>query len=1525
MSNLYDKPINELIPAGVTLTDIQKGYLEGVILAMKTFKKDHVSYMEVGVMMRKDKSEVSSGIRPLMKKGILDVNDDVEIVFAEKKPAAAAPKPSGTSAGKAKTGAKTTTAKKTSAGKDAKYNDQVSFALSREYEMAWDKDKDGNDVCKIVSVKRADGDIDNPETTVLVSVIENDDPNKDQFDIIQEGDDKSTFIPLDSDPEGLLCITYLDMQILSMNFRTSLYRLFIKLSSKETLLLFLTSTSSGGENKFFEDFTKLSEIWRFVRIDGEACNLGSAGEAGTFAKYMKELADNGGKPKKKAASVKKTSTSGVKADQKKKAETIIRTRAAKFPDASQYKGIHQVEDEPELISPIGTWSIPVPPGCSYTMDPDCAGGGFTGKYLLQIQTTEDRDFSRAYDSRFSIALFSSGVILKAFSSLIDLSIDEAGDEIVQFVSKADPRYEFFKRTASLAIMTKTENAAKNESAVMFLIFTRGKQYGAMGQIVVHGKTKKEAKEEIDRVLNSISVIAPPQGDEGVSPVVIGDQYALSYLEHKTLSIEGGVTLPIPDGFKASTDPNQIGAPRVFSIVPKDYPDYSKAMDAKIGITAVLIQGNTPEYRPQICDKVCGIITEQFEQQGIFIKNAPKVVAQKSTKGIIFYQRIFDNETFDSSVAKAILWTGNLGYIISFAVNFEEKIADHTDVGNDAERIMSDWMNRIVLPGEKLYYIPSEDESDLASDRIDNLISSPMPELLHEHFDLITNGGYTTHRDADFIGQSIRGLMEKCGTTGEAAYDEMKIAGDAYDLDKSALKLAQVFRLDESLFEPYKDREALIRLSVFSDVRMLHALRSLSWMVSRYSEKENCPVSKITFDELRKMGRVIEKKKYLNYDGSTGFINLCNHYDWHVFYVPEKYRDGSTAMKTDLRYLTGKENRGGNTMSVFIPGITDIGSMHRKNNIISRNEETLESLDALRKDLKDLLPVMETIHDGLLEDRDRSKALEGPLADALTAWCALAVAAKEPFYSEEAADTPEADAALEAPPERPTDKLDDKPVKKTGTGTKPASKKIPAKGKSSSSSQLSGKTETFYDRFTFVLPDGYVLEREEDDRCVFFLNEHDDGTGTLVYDYLNTMTIENFKDLKPGESPVQRIRNSLYFTKDWYEISKNPESGILTEQNLFYRKGEPVDTYSMMYVIRISDTGALVFREKVMEGRKHDVSFHLDKYEHFLQAIGNLCLDGKPVPPAGITAAELWEKVRAYRDEDYGAQAENSKTKEKSGIGSSGTEKSGTVVNGKGVKSSSAPKTGSTPVAKQKTEPVNNNVRILNVGGARVIEGTDYMADTDPRPMVIPEGVVRIDDSVFSHCHMESVTLPRTMRTLGHHVFSTCENLKKVELNEGLEEIDSFIVSDCPKMTEITLPDSIRKIDNDAFLAEFSVTNPVSHITVKLSGKLARYLVANNEYPDIPALRAREFVVDGERYKSLEEYVRRAPKQERNRTVSTGGNGASEEQKQHERNALINRITALEKERDSLGGLFAGLKRKKLQKEIDMLKEEIRRL
>lgn len=51
----------------------------------------------------------------------------------------------------------------------------------------------------------------------------------------------------------------------------------------------------------------------------------------------------------------------------------------------------------------------------------------------------------------------------------------------------------------------------------------------------------------------------------------------------------------------------------------------------------------------------------------------------------------------------------------------------------------------------------------------------------------------------------------------------------------------------------------------------------------------------------------------------------------------------------------------------------------------------------------------------------------------------------------------------------------------------------------------------------------------------------------------------------------------------------------------------------------------------------------------------------------------------------------------------------------------------------------------------------------------------------------------------------------------------------------------------------------------------------------------------------------------------------EQEKANKREMLTQRIRSLEKERDNVTGIFAGMKRKKIQKEIDMLKEEIRRL
>lgn len=57
-------------------------------------------------------------------------------------------------------------------------------------------------------------------------------------------------------------------------------------------------------------------------------------------------------------------------------------------------------------------------------------------------------------------------------------------------------------------------------------------------------------------------------------------------------------------------------------------------------------------------------------------------------------------------------------------------------------------------------------------------------------------------------------------------------------------------------------------------------------------------------------------------------------------------------------------------------------------------------NALRKDLAYIYPAVKALWDSLEEERDYDEALLGNEADIVYAWCALALAAKEPFFTED---------------------------------------------------------------------------------------------------------------------------------------------------------------------------------------------------------------------------------------------------------------------------------------------------------------------------------------------------------------------------------------------------------------------------------------------------------------------------------------------------------------------------------------------
>ena len=259
-----------------------------------------------------------------------------------------------------------------------------------------------------------------------------------------------------------------------------------------------------------------------------------------------------------------------------------------------------------------------------------------------------------------------------------------------------------------------------------------------------------------------------------------------------------------------------------------------------------------------------------------------------------------------------------------------------------------------------------------------------PEHLHEHYDLIRGIGlnvYRSERKADWIGLPISKLLRENGE------DFPKLLNDVqnYQLHQEAERLLSHFP-DEVQRNIHDGR--------IPDAAMLCALRSFAWTVCEMASREDKKPENYTFHEHKRMGTFIQKRDYLNFTSFSWCPGLCDHADWHVFYVPDMYLYSERS--EDLRILCGKDHReaGFAFTSVFGIDNDDLEKFRRMHALLNRREETLESLEALRMDLIQLHGVMMVIAKGLEHESDEV------LCNVLAAWAAMSVAAKEPFYSDE---------------------------------------------------------------------------------------------------------------------------------------------------------------------------------------------------------------------------------------------------------------------------------------------------------------------------------------------------------------------------------------------------------------------------------------------------------------------------------------------------------------------------------------------
>lgn len=78
-----------------------------------------------------------------------------------------------------------------------------------------------------------------------------------------------------------------------------------------------------------------------------------------------------------------------------------------------------------------------------------------------------------------------------------------------------------------------------------------------------------------------------------------------------------------------------------------------------------------------------------------------------------------------------------------------------------------------------------------------------------------------------------------------------------------------------------------------------------------------------------------------------------------------------------------------------------------------------------------------------------------------------------------------------------------------------------------------------------------------------------------------------------------------------------------------------------------------------------------------------------------------------------------------------------------------------------------------------------------------EGLEEIDADAFTGCSkLEEIAMPSTLKIIRVSAFWNCENLKSVELNEGLESIGDFAFSKCSSLQELTIPSTVKELGEE---------------------------------------------------------------------------------------------------------------------------------
>ena len=459
---------------------------------------------------------------------------------------------------------------------------------------------------------------------------------------------------------------------------------------------------------------------------------------------------------------------------------------------------------------------------------------------------------------------------------------------------------------------------------------------------------------------------------------------LKYSEGQKIILNDKLSVPVPDGYHYrlnGTGSNE----NWFYIVPENYSldnNHADAMPYGFGIANIPL-----DMRREVSVSEISETKTFFTLFGSFDENKviDEIIFSKNSFAV--FQNWYSSADYMWNLTKGFIVVGSAAYQFQIYMNHSSAIAQEEETISAFLDECTKWLKGICVVNGS---------TGIKTDA--NRLTNVTPDKnLYPHYNnlksvsrkfgginVVVNSGGTEYSFISF-NNALDNMIDDEDDEDIVALYKRIIERDtqSYTLHHKAKEMQKLFHVNESVFNFRHDRECEIEQGLMHRAYMMSALRSFAWTVAEYCDENSVEVSDIAYDTLNELVDYIADRDWLNYSGDSHCQGLCGCSDLHVFYIP----DGVTESDKNKLRPSEEDYETFRQMKERFPSYNEILS-------------DVHSLDMLRKDLEFILPAVEVLYENLKARRNFYEELDGNEADIVYAWCALASAAKEPFFSED---------------------------------------------------------------------------------------------------------------------------------------------------------------------------------------------------------------------------------------------------------------------------------------------------------------------------------------------------------------------------------------------------------------------------------------------------------------------------------------------------------------------------------------------